>query len=98
MGRMDLEKLKLALLDSWDKDTCYPPMRKDWSPKNPSYGQCHCTALVVNDYFGGKILEYLFVDGTGHYSNFINGKELDLTRCQFDNDQVFPEPRVLERE
>ncbi len=94
---MDLKALENALRKSWGKDTCYPPMRAAWSEKNPAYGQCHCTVLVVNDYFGGKILKYLFKDGTGHYSNYIDGKEIDFTRCQFDENEVFPEPRLIDR-
>lgn len=92
-----MKTLKQALLKSWKKDTCYSPMKKDWSPKNPAYGQCYCTVLVVNDYFGGKILKYKFDDGTGHYSNYIHGKEVDLTRCQFDKDQTFPKPKIFSR-
>ncbi len=95
---MDLETLENALKNCWSRDTCYLPMRKDWSEKNPAYGQCHCTVLVVNDFFGGKILKYVFKDGTGHYSNYINGKEVDFTRCQFDKNEVFPEPEIMERE
>ena len=94
---MDLEALENALRKSWGEDTCYPPMRAAWSEKNPAYGQCHCTVLVVNDFFGGKILKYLFKDGTGHYSNYIDGREVDFTRCQFDANEVFPEPELIER-
>lgn len=94
---MNLELLRKAIESSWDKDTCYPPMRKEYSKNNPAYGQCHCTTLVINDYLGGEILEYIFKDETGHYSNYINGAEIDFTRCQFSPDEVFPEPRIIQR-
>ncbi len=94
---MDIKTLKIILSKSWDKDSCYPPMKKGWSLKKPAYGQCHCTALVVNDYLGGKILKYKFKDGSEHYSNYINGKEIDLTRSQFDQNEEFPKPAVIER-
>lgn len=54
-------------------------------------------ALVVNDYFGGKILNYRFPEDGGHYSNLIDGKEVDLTREQFSPAQRFPDPEVIER-
>ena len=94
---MDIETLKKALLNSWNKDTCYPPMEKDWSPKNPTYGQCYSTALVVNDYFGGELLQAEFEDGTGHFWNLIENKELDLTRSQFDEDEIIPKPTIHTR-
>ncbi|NQU79323.1 hypothetical protein HQ545_06170 [Candidatus Woesearchaeota archaeon] len=94
---MDIDKLKIAISESWDVKTCYPPMRKDWSLKNPAYGQCHCSMLVVNDYFGGQIRKYKFDDGTAHFSNYIEGKEVDLTRIQFDKGEKFPEPEMIER-
>ncbi|MFH1637644.1 MAG: hypothetical protein ABIB71_04445 [Candidatus Woesearchaeota archaeon] len=73
-------------------------MKKGWSKKNPAYGQCHCTALVVNDYFGGRILKYSFEDGSGHYSNYIEEKEIDLTRSQFDKNEKFSKPKIIRRE
>lgn len=95
---MNLKTLEKALRASWGKDSCYPPMRKDYDGSRPSYGQCHGTALIVNDYFGGKIFEVEFPEGEGHYWNLIDGKEVDLTRDQFDPDQVFPKPQIIGRE
>jgi hypothetical protein len=94
---MNIEILKKALETSWDIDTCYDPMKKDYSKNKKSYGQCYPTALIVNDFFGGKILEYEFPEGWGHYSNFIDDKELDLTKDQFDSDQKFPKPKIKDR-
>ena len=95
---MDIKTLKFALLNSWNKDTCYPPMEKDWSSKNPAYGQCYVTALIVNDYFGGKILKAKFEDGTGHFWNLIDDKEIDLTRSQFDKNEIISKPTIRSRE
>ena len=57
---MKLTTLEEALKKAWDQTTCYPPMAEDWSPDNPAYGQCYVTALIVNDFFGGKILKAEF--------------------------------------
>ena len=73
-------------------------MEDDWTKDNPSYGQCYSTTLLVNDYFGGKILKAKFEDGTGHYWNLIDNKEIDLTREQFDKDEIIPKPSVHSRE
>ncbi|MFW6008712.1 MAG: YunG family protein [archaeon] len=95
---MDIKTLQLALLDSWNSDTCYPLMEKDWSSKNAAYGQCYVTALIVNDYLGGKILKTKFEDGTGHFWNLIENKEVDLTRSQFNKDKVILKPTIHSRE
>ena len=71
--KMNIKILKKALLNSWGKDTCYSKMENEWSFSNPSYGQCYVTTLIVNDYFGGKILKAKFEDGTGHFWNLIEG-------------------------
>ena len=95
--KLSLKLLEKALKKSWRKDTCYRPMRKKYAKSNPAYGQCYCTALVVNDYFGGKILTVEFPEGGEHYWNLIRGKEIDITRCQFDKSQKFPKPTIIGR-
>ena len=94
---MDIKNILKALEKSWCKETCYPPMRNDWVESNPAYGQCYSTTLIVNDHFGGKILKAKFADGTGHFWNLIDGKEVDLTRSQFSEDEKIPKPVVLSR-
>ena len=95
---MNIETLERALKKSWNKDTCYPLMEKGWSSKNSAYGQCYVTTLIVNDYFGGEILKAKFGEGTGHFWNLINNKEIDLTRSQFDKSEVIPKPTIHSRE
>jgi hypothetical protein len=75
----DLEK---AIRESWDaKTSSYP---EDWNEDNPAYGQCAVTALVVNDYLGGEIVNANVPLPSGkyesHYFNLVDGKEIDLTR------------------
>ena len=81
----NISNLELALRNSWNRETSADP--KNWSEKNPSFGQCAVTALVVQDYLGGDIVNSLVDLGNqkteSHYFNLINGQEVDLTREQF---------------
>ncbi|MBD3318987.1 hypothetical protein GF342_03690 [Candidatus Woesearchaeota archaeon] len=94
---MELETLKLALVHCWGKDTSYPPMEHSWSSKNPAYGQCFATALLVHDYYGGQLLKAKFADGTAHFWNTVNSKEIDLTKSQFNKQQI-PQPTLHSRQ
>lgn len=95
---MDIKTLKIALEHSLCKETCYEPMVDEWTKEKPSYGQCYPTVLIINDYFGGKILKAIFEDGSGHFWNLIESEEIDLTRDQFDEGEKIPKPTVHTRE
>ena len=61
---MTLEAVILALRESWGPDTCAPEDVGDWTPDNPSRGQCATTALVLHDFFGGSlVMGEVIVDG-----------------------------------
>ena len=79
---MELGELKSYLIDAWDKDTCSPGLRSSWDESNPSLGQCAITALIVNDYYGGKIMRCIASSGS-HYYNMIENELVDLTVEQF---------------
>lgn len=69
-----------AIRQSWSGDTSACP---DWTPAQPSTGQCAVSALVIQDYLGG-VLVRATVNGTSHYWNRLpDGEALDLTRDQF---------------
>ena len=89
---MNLFELEKVLQKSWSKETSYCP--NEWNQSNPSLGQCAITALIANDYFGGEIVwaEAVLPDGQkiSHFFNYINGKEVDLTRSQFPGGTVIP--------
>lgn len=78
-----LEELKKVIEVSWSKETCYPTLQDTWNNSNPSLGQCAITALIVNDFLGGKIMRTM-QDGISHYYNLVNGKVIDLTIDQFE--------------
>lgn len=73
--------LKGLIAAAWSKETSADPSQ--WSPTNPSLGQCAVTALVVQDFLGGELLRAL-VGQVSHYWNLLpSGGELDLTIGQF---------------
>ena len=79
---MNINKLKQLLVESWSLETCSPGLRGEWTEDNPSLGQCAITALIVNDFFGGKIMRCMASSGS-HYYNVIDDEIIDLTVEQF---------------
>ena len=79
---MEIEELKQLLTYSWEESTCSPGLRSKWNEENPSLGQCAITALIVNDFFGGKIMRCMSSTGS-HYYNLIDDEIVDLTVEQF---------------
>ncbi len=78
---VDIDNLQRALRASRDQETCYPGSKDKRTPENPALGQCAVTALIVQDYFGGELVNCLH---THHYRNRLpDGKEIDLTKQQF---------------
>jgi hypothetical protein len=60
---------------------CAETAMGEW--KVPSMNQCAVTSLVVQDFFGGRILRCEMTDGDSHYWNEIDGEDIDLTQKQF---------------
>jgi len=73
------------MLHVWQADTCAPRMRAQWSPDNPTLGQCSITAFIAQDLFGGDVYGIPLGDGTFHCFNIIDGSVIDLTSEQFGN-------------
>lgn len=95
-----LAQLEEAIRGAWSEDTASED--NDWTPDNPSCGQCDITTLVVHDLLGGEVLAAdVFLDGVrveAHMWNRLpSGLEVDLTREQFKLGQVIGEPRVGRR-
>jgi hypothetical protein len=92
---LTLAAIERAIRESWCLETSDDPV--EWSPRNPSRGQCDITALVVNDLVGGELLgASVYRDGRlveGHMWNRLpNGLEIDLTREQFRRGELIGEP------
>ncbi|MBQ6173208.1 MAG: hypothetical protein IKS31_02170 [Clostridia bacterium] len=71
------------LKDCWCAETCAPRMRADWSPDNPTLGQCSVTAFLMQDVFGGRVYGIPLADGSVHCFNVADGCLFDLTSEQF---------------
>lgn len=61
--------------------------RKQWDVNTKCNGQCNATVLLVQEYFGGDIIEYdnPSTDKKMHYFNRVNGVDIDLTSRQFEH-------------
>ncbi len=69
--------------DIWCAETCAPRMRAEWSPENPTWGQCSVTAFLAQDIFGGKVYGVPLEDGNVHCFNRVGDCVFDLTSEQF---------------
>ncbi|MBT3691341.1 hypothetical protein HOG16_03825 [Candidatus Woesearchaeota archaeon] len=89
---VDEVRLEKAIMKSWCSETSLDS--ENWSEKNPACGQCAITALVLNDYLGGKIIQSdaILLDGRteSHYFNSIGGEQIDITRRQFPEGTLIP--------
>ena len=72
----------------WCAETCAPRMRKDWSPDNPTWGQCSITAFLAQDIFGGQVFGVPLEDGNVHCFNRVGDCEFDLTSEQFGSREL----------
>jgi hypothetical protein len=95
-------EIESAIRRSWSLATCDPSDLDDWSPTNPSRGQCGVTALVLNDLLGGELLlaEVRRPDGSRQGVRWwtrVAGIEIDLTREQFMGGEIVQPPRVVMR-
>ncbi len=81
------------LLSCWCAGTCAPRMRENWSPENPTLGQCSVTAFLVQDFFGGQVRGVPLPDGNFHCFNVVSGQTFDLTSEQFGDKKLDYENR-----
>jgi hypothetical protein len=84
-----------GLIESWSRETSADP--DSWTERNPAWGQCAVTALIVQEYLGGTLFRGE-VGPISHYWNQLpSGELIDLTRVQFGDefriDRVEPRTR-----
>lgn len=89
---MNIEKLEPIIKLCWDKNTSTRP--DFWNVGNPANGQAIATALVVQDYFKGKIINVQVgipeIRRISHYLNELPDKSyLDLTFQQFPSEGIY---------
>lgn len=87
-GISDPRDLYDALLHCWCAETCAPRLRNQWSPDNPTLGQCSVTAFLAQDVFGGRVYGTLRPDGNYHCYNVVGDCRFDLTSEQFDGERL----------
>ena len=78
-----VQDLFAILLHCWSAETCAPRLRQEWSPENPTKGQCSITAFLVQDLFGGQVYGIPLEDGNFHCYNVVGENLFDLTSEQF---------------
>ncbi len=77
-----------ALLHVWCEYTCTPRLRHEWTPDNPTLGQCAITSFLAQDIFGGKVFGVPLEAGNFHCYNVVDGYAFDLTSEQFDGEPL----------
>ena len=77
-----------ALKPLWCADTCAPRMQADWTPENPTLGQCSITAFLAQDIFGGVVYGVPLKDGGFHCFNAVGDRVFDLTSEQFGDGKL----------
>lgn len=87
---MERDKVFNVIAHAWSAETS---ASNEWSKENKALGQCAVTACIVQDLFGGDIVNTTATlpDGSidSHYYNVIEGAEIDLTRSQFPEGTTF---------
>ena len=72
----------------WSADTCAPRMRDNWTPDDPTLGQCSVTSFLVQDILGGEVRGILREGGNYHCYNIVSGMVFDLTSEQFGDEEL----------
>ena len=85
------------LLNLWDRETCTPRLRDEWTPDNPTLGQCSITAFLAQDIFGGQVYGLPLEGGGVHCFNLVGGCAFDLTSEQFEGKSLNYDDRVEQR-
>lgn len=88
----DRELVTEAIEKSWTRWTSADP--EQWEERNPAWGQCAVTTMVLHALFGGAIKRGM-VGRISHYWNEINGEDIDLTKKQFAEGSVI-DPSSIE--
>ena len=79
------------LRTAWCRETCAPRMQHQWTPDNPTLGQCSVTAFLVQDLFGGQVYGIPLPDGGFHCYNVVGSCVFDLTSEQFGDQKLIYE-------
>lgn len=108
--KIEMKQYLDKLYKQCSRDTCYPKVASMWSIDNRLYGHCAIVSLIINDYFGGKIIKCkLKEENISHYYNEINGEIIDATINQYkylptkmdihyvEREEILDNPNTMER-
>ena len=84
----EVRELYRDLSQVWCAETCAPRMRKNWSPSNPTLGQCSITSFLVQDLFGAEVRGILLPSGNLHCFNVLDGDAFALTSGQLEDPET----------
>lgn len=85
-----------AFNNVWSKETAFYTVQSEWSLQNKALGQCTPAALVIYDYFGGKIA---YDKVNFHVWNILpDGSNQDFSRSQFKEKRDFVVYKYLTKE
>ena len=94
---MDIKTIQKALLECYTKELCVPNVSDDCTESNKCFGMSGITALIVQDYFGGKIGK-IHVNGVSHYFNILDDQVVDLTDGQFNREIDYADYEIINRD
>ena len=94
---MDIKTIQKALSECYTKELCVPNVSDDCTESNKCFGMSGITALIVQDYFGGKIGK-IHVNGVSHYFNILDNQVVDLTDSQFDSEIDYTDYEIINRD
>ena len=81
--------LKNRLRDLCALETCHKRLQEDWSKANPFLGHDQIVTAIAYKKFGGDIIRAIIAEtGFSYYYNRIDGKDYDLTKEQFEGNEI----------
>ena len=99
-----LEFIELGIKRGWCRETASPSVQSEWSPENPSLGQCAVTTALLHDYLKhefeidaeilrGEVTETIGGPvnfGSHYWIRLPDGTEVDMTLTQFPEGTIIP--------
>ena len=96
---MKIIEFERIIAMAWSIDTCEEKYKDIWTSEKPYIGQNDISSLIVNDFFGGKIIK---LDDSDHYYNTMNKVDgeylIDITYELFNGNIPYYKGKEVSRE